>query len=103
MKINFKNPQTGKPSTVVLADHWVKVYLKVMESSWQDHDQPDHKREAITHMITCCADRYFDPTTNNQEPLTEFGLCPKDCTFTTYLETYMAQMVYSRYLLAIRK
>jgi len=94
MKVNFTYPRTGKRSTVILADHWVKNYLAVMSDSWQDHDKPDHQRMAIQHMLTWCADYYYDPSNVDRELA---GLPkPNTCTFTTFLECYMAGQIYMR-------
>jgi len=95
MKINYKNPTTGKSSTVVLADHWVKVYLAVMAGSWDDYDLPIHKRQAIVHMIEFCVNKYFSPIGNC--PFShEFVVSPSDCTFTTFVENFMASQIYHR-------
>ena len=96
MKINYKNPKTGKPSTVNLPDHWVNVYLSVMAGSWARLGPDADRKAAIDQLLHFCLERYFDPTGNNDLPLMPDSPGPSECTFTTYLETYMASTIESR-------
>ncbi|BES73881.1 hypothetical protein RE428_48990 (plasmid) [Marinobacter nanhaiticus D15-8W] len=96
MKLNYRHPKTGKPSTVNLPDHWVDLYLTVVvESGKEDADLSCSKKRATVELLAWCVDKYFDPTTRPTKKLPD----PSDCTLTSYCEAYMASAIKDRYLI----
>ncbi len=76
MKINYKNPQTGKPSSVVIPDIWIVAYEMSQGSRTPGHiDWPSIIRQN--------AELYF-----SDNPCNPPGTCPT--TFTQYCEAVMA-------------
>jgi hypothetical protein len=81
MKINFKNPRTGKPSTVAIPDIWVLPFEMSFGCSLPG-EYP------WSNFVQCQADIYF-----SDSPCNPPGTSPK--TFTAYCETVMARKVTS--------
>lgn len=76
MKINFKNPRTGKPSTASIPDVWVLPYeMALGYSAPGDYPWPD--------FVQSQANIYF-----SDSPCNLPGSSPK--TFTGYCEAVMA-------------
>jgi hypothetical protein len=79
MKINFKNPRTGKPSTASIPDFWVLPYeMALGYSAPGDYPWPD--------FVQSQANIYFSDSACNPP-----GSSPK--TFTGYCESVMSSRI----------
>jgi hypothetical protein len=81
MKINYKNPRTGKPSSVVIPDIWLAPFEIV-----SGHGHALSGPFPWPSFVQSQADMYF-----SDSPCIPPGSSPK--TFTGYCEAVMAQRV----------
>lgn len=53
MKINYKNPKTGKPSTVNIADWWVQTYEKACSVRSRPDDNMRSLVDRVAYIYFC--------------------------------------------------